>query len=143
VGCLGAALLGYEGFAEFNLNVLAGFDVDPKKIGTSIHGKEVFAMARLPNLAKRMHILIGILTVPAAAAQEAADALIRAGIRAIWNYTPVSLRVPESVVVEDVKLAASLAALSSRLADALRKEPAKSARPKLPLAKESLLWRKK
>jgi redox-sensing transcriptional repressor len=139
-GCLGAALLGYEGFAEFNLNVLAGFDVDLAKIGTQIHGKNIFAMEKLPNLVHRMHVLIGILTVPAAAAQGAADAMILAGIRAIWNYTPARLRVPEGVVVEDVKLAASLAALSSRLAESLRKQPAKFAEAKSPVAKETDLW---
>jgi redox-sensing transcriptional repressor len=141
-GCLGAALLGYEGFGEFNLNVLAGFDVDPAKIGTQIHGKDVFAMAKLPNLVKRMHVLIGILTVPAAAAQEAADAMILSGMRAIWNYTSARLRVPDSVVVEDVKLAASLAALSSRLAESLRKQPVKGMKAKLPVAKETVLWNK-
>jgi redox-sensing transcriptional repressor len=139
-GCLGAALLGYEGFGEFNLNVLAGFDIDPRKIGKSVHGKDVFPMEKLSDLVKRMHVLIGILTVPAAVAQEAADAMILSGMRAIWNYTPVSLRVPGNVVVEDVKLAASLAALSSRLAESLRKEPVKKARVKMPVAKETASW---
>ena len=67
--------------------MLAGFDVDPAKIGTRIHDKDVFAMEKLPDLVKRMHVLIGILTVPAAAAQKAADVMIQSGIRAIWNYT--------------------------------------------------------
>lgn len=142
-GCLGAALLGYEGFAEFNLNVLAGFDVNPAKIGTQINGKDIFAMKRLPNLVKRMHVLIGILTVPSSAAQEAADVMIQSGIRAIWNYTPVKLHVPDSVVVEDVKLAASLAALSSRLADSLRKQPVTIAKTTLPVVKETAPWKKK
>ena len=124
VGGLGSALLGYEGFKEYHLNVLAGFDVDPAKIGTQVHGKEIFALDRLPDLLSRMHILIGILTVPAAAAQEATNTMVRYGIRAIWNYTPVPLLVPDSVIVEDVKLAASLAVLSSRLAGILRKTPA-------------------
>ena len=142
-GSLGGALLGYEGFKEFNLNVLAGFDIDPAKIGTPIHGKDIFPMEKLPNLAKRMHVLIGILTVPAAVAQDVADAMVRAGIRAIWNYTSVQLRVPDSVIVEDVKLAASLAVLSSRLAESLRKQPATNARVKLPAAKETVSWNKK
>jgi redox-sensing transcriptional repressor len=141
-GCLGAALLGYEGFSEFNLKVLAGFDVDPAKIGTQIHGKDIFDMKKLPNLVKRMHVLIGILTVPAAAAQQAADAMFLSGMRAIWNYTPVKLRVPEEVVVEDVKLGASLAVLSSRLADSLRKQSAKSVKVKMPAPKETALWNK-
>ena len=143
-GCLGSALLGYEGFSEFNLNILAGFDTDPNKIGKSIHGKEIFQMEKLPNLVKRMHVLIGILTVPAASAQEAADALVAAGVRAIWNYTAVSLHVPDNVVVEDTKLSASLAALSSRLAESLRKEPVQKTkvRASLPGAKEILSWNK-
>jgi redox-sensing transcriptional repressor len=123
-GGLGSALLGYEGFKEYHLNVLAGFDIDPAKIGTKIHDKEIFAVDKLPDLVHRMHVLIGILTVPASAAQQAADLMVRAGIRAIWNYTPVQLQVPDAVIVEDVKLAASLAVLSSRLAEALRKKPA-------------------
>jgi redox-sensing transcriptional repressor len=121
-GSLGSALLGYEGFKEYHLNLLAGFDADPAKIGTHVHGKEIFAMDKLPDLIHRMHVLVGILTVPAAAAQQVADLMVRAGVRAIWNYTPVQLQVPDSVIVEDVKLAASLAVLSSRLAEMLRKK---------------------
>jgi hypothetical protein len=68
--------------------------------------------------------LIGILTVPAAAAQDAANLMVLSGMRAIWNYTPVKLEVPDIVIVEDVKLAASLAVLSSRLAESLRRNPA-------------------
>ena len=142
-GSLGAALLGYEGFKEFNLNVLAGFDVDPSKIGTRIHDKDIFPMSRFPALVKRMHVLIGILTVPAAVAQEVADLMVEAGVRAIWNYTSVRLRVPESVVVEDVKLAASLAVLSSRLAESLKQQPEKSVNIKLPAMKETAPWNKK
>lgn len=142
-GSLGVALLRYQGFAEFNLNVLAGFDVAPAKIGSRIDGKEIFAMKKLPNLVKRMHVLIGILTVPAAAAQEAAEQMILAGIRGIWNYTPVKLRVPDNVVVEDVKLASSLAALSSRLAEVLRRDPENRVTVKTHVAKETVLWNKK
>jgi redox-sensing transcriptional repressor len=142
-GSLGAALLGYEGFKEFGLNVLVGFDSDPAKVGTQIHGKEIFPMEKLPNLVKRIHVLIGILAVPACVAQEVADLMVEAGIRAIWNYTSMSLRVPDTVVVEDVKLAASLAVLSSRLADSLKKQPVKTARLLLPAVKETVQWNTK
>lgn len=130
VGSLGAALLGYDGFAEYNLNLVAGFDIDPARIGRSIRGKKVFALEKLPDLTRRMRVLIGILTVPDAAAQAAADAMVAAGLRAIWNYTSVHLRAPESVVVEDVNLAAMLAALSNRLTGSLRQWPAQTARIK-------------
>jgi redox-sensing transcriptional repressor len=139
-GGLGSALLGYEGFKEYHLDVLAGFDIDSAKIGTKIHDKEIFPLEKLPDLVHRMHVLIGILTVPASAAQQAADLMVRAGIRAIWNYTPVKLQVPDSVIVEDVKLAASLAVLSNRLADVLRRKPA-PADLGLP-AKEEQTWTK-
>lgn len=124
VGNLGSALLGYEGFKQYRLNILAGFDVDPARIGSAVHGREVFHLDKLPDLARRMHVLVGILTVPAGAAQETANLMVRSGMRAIWNYTPVKLDVPESVIVEDVKLASSLAVLSSRLAEMLRKKRA-------------------
>ncbi|MFZ5833364.1 MAG: redox-sensing transcriptional repressor Rex, partial [Planctomycetota bacterium] len=58
--------------------------------------------------------------VPAKAAQDAANLLVLSGVRAIWNYAPVTLEVPESVIVENVNLSASLAVLSSRLASSLR-----------------------
>lgn len=141
VGGLGSALLGYDGFKEYHLNVLAGFDIDPAKIDTKIHGKEIFALDKLPDLVRRMHVLVGILTVPAAAAQDAANVMVRAGIRAIWNYTPVKLQVPDSVIVEDVKLAASLAVLSSRLADVLRRKPV-GADLATPGDKEEEVWTK-
>jgi redox-sensing transcriptional repressor len=114
-GSMGSALLGYEGFRNSGLNIVAAFDTDPAKIGTRIHGKEVLDWNVFHDLAQRMHILIGILTVPADIAQEVTNAMILAGIRAIWNYTPATLEVPPAIVVEDVRLSSSLAALSSRL----------------------------
>ena len=122
VGSLGRALMGYQGFQEYGLRLVAGFDIDPDKVGVEVHGKDVFPLEKLGELAAEKHILIGVLTVPAAAAQYAAKLMVQAGIRAIWNYTPVTLEVPPFVIVEDVKLSASLAVLSSRLAELLRRE---------------------
>lgn len=122
-GSLGSALMGYEGFREYGLHVLAAFDNDPDKVGKPIHGKEVFPLEKLPDLVSRMHVLIAILTVPARVAQDVANLLVLSGVRAIWNYAPVTLEVPESVVVENMNLSASLAVLSSRLAEALGRPP--------------------
>jgi redox-sensing transcriptional repressor len=122
VGSLGRALMGYQGFQEYGLRLVAGFDVDPAKVGVEVHGKEVFALDQFRERAVEMNVMIGVLTVPAATAQEAAQLMVSSGIRAIWNYTPVTLEVPPSVIVEDVKLSASLAVLSSRLAELLRRE---------------------
>lgn len=119
-GHLGAALMGYQGFGTYGLNIVAAFDADPAKVGTTIHGKEVLPMEKLPNLVERLHLGIGILTVPAAAAQSAANMMILAGIKAIWNFTQVRLQVPPSVIVENEDLSASLAVLSRKLAESLR-----------------------
>jgi len=68
--------------------------------------------AKLPDLIRRLGVRLGIITVPGEAAQEVADAMIAAGIRAIWNFTPVRLQVPKDVLVRNEDLAASLATLS-------------------------------
>jgi len=115
VGNLGSALLGYQGFKESGLNVIAAFDVDEQKVGT-----RVLHVSKLPNLIKRMGIKIGILTVPAQSAQSLADTMIKAGIRAIWNFSPVKLNAPPHVVIQHENLASSLAVLSKKLAGALR-----------------------
>jgi redox-sensing transcriptional repressor len=121
-GSLGTALMGYEGFREHGLNIIAAFDVDERKFGQKIRGKAIMPLPKLPNLAQRMHIHLGIIATPAEGAQEVADLMIQGGIRAIWNFAPVSLKVPEGVIVENVQLSSSLAVLSSKLMDALRAE---------------------
>jgi redox-sensing transcriptional repressor len=118
-GNLGSALAGYGGFADYGLNILAAFDVEKSKIGTRIHDIKVFPLQKLPDLALRLHVHIGILTLPAAAAQTTTDMLVQAGITAIWNFTPVKLIVPQGVIVEKVDLAASLAVLSRSVKEKL------------------------
>jgi len=120
-GSMGSALLGYRKFEQCGLKVVAAFDLDPSKIGTRIHGKHILPLEKLPNLAQRMHILIGIITVPAAEAQAVADLMVQGGIRAIWNFAPVRLRTPEHVIVHNEDLYCSLAMLSQKLFAALEK----------------------
>jgi redox-sensing transcriptional repressor len=114
-GNLGAAILGYEQFKNHGLNIIAPFDNDSEKIGTIIHGKEVMNIEKMPELIRRMHIHIGIIAVPAIAAQQSADILIAAGILAIWNFAPVLLKCPENIIVENVHLSMSLAVLTNSL----------------------------
>lgn len=114
-GNLGLAILGYEGFRDYGLNIVAAFDNDPQKIGREFHGKAVLDQDKMPDLVERMHIQIGVLTVPASVATEIGTLMVLSGIRGIWNFTPVKLDVPESIVVENVNLASSLAVLSNRL----------------------------
>lgn len=114
-GALGTALLGYQGFSDRGLQIVAAFDTDSDKIGKKIHNTEVFPMDRMPELADRMQVHIGVLTVPAASAQESAEALYRAGITGIWNFSPAEIQVPEDVIVQREDLSAGLAVLSVRM----------------------------
>ena len=113
-GKLGCALLGYEGFAEYGLNIVAAFDRTPHE---DMSGKPVYPVDNLPSFCKRNKVLMGIITVPAAHAQEVADRMIECGIKAIWNFAPVHLEVPENIIVQNEDIAASLALLSNRLAE--------------------------
>ena len=117
-GSLGNALLGYAGFEEQNLSIAVAFDSDPGLHGLTLHGVKVRPMEDLPRLARRLGIKLGILTVPAGAAQGCADRLVAAGIRGIWNFSAVQLSVPGSVTVQNVDLAQSLAVLSHAIANA-------------------------
>ena len=115
VGNLGTALLGYQGFEQHGMRIVAIFDANPDLVGKKIHGKTVLDMKKLPELAKRMHIQIGIITATASVAQGIADTMIEGGIRGIWNFTPTKLSVPEHVILQREDLASSLAVLSHRL----------------------------
>ena len=114
-GNLGRALAHYPGFARYGLRIVALFDKDPARIGETVGEHEVLAVARLANLVKRLHIRIGIITVPADAAQDAADELLAAGIRVIWNFAPRKIEVPDDVLIKNEDLAAELATLSHHI----------------------------
>lgn len=121
-GKLGQALLGYGGFEKYGLNIVTGFDVDEYIVGTEIHGKKILHTDKLADIVRKTGIKIAVLTLPAAYAQEMADRLVAAGIRAIWNFSPVTLNLPDNVAVKNENMAASLALLSARLKDILSKE---------------------
>jgi redox-sensing transcriptional repressor len=98
-GNLGSALAKYSSFKDYGLNILAMFDKDPRKIGTTINGKDVFDFTKLANLIRRLNVEIAILTVPKESAQAIANYLAGAGIKYIWNFTPCVLDVPKEVHV--------------------------------------------
>lgn len=116
-GHLGQALLAYGGFAGYGLNILAAFDVREEVVGTEIHGKPVYPMSRLPELTGRLGAHIGIITVPGEGAQNVCDMLVRSGIKAIWNFAPTHLEIPDYIILQNEDIAASLALLSNRLAE--------------------------
>lgn len=115
VGKLGLAMLEYEGYTQYGLNIIAAFDNDPAKVGKTYCRGEILPLDKMANLAKRMHIQLGVITVPGNHAQEVANLMVAGGIRAILNLAPVSLCVPEGVLVHNENLAAGLALLCRHL----------------------------
>ena len=116
-GKLGKALLSYEGFKAYGLNIVAAFDSDCDKLGEDESGKQVLPIDKLENLCSRMKIRLGIITVPAASAQEVCDILVKSGVEAVWNFAPTHLVVPDGVVLKNENMASSLAILSKHLSE--------------------------
>ncbi|HSW35213.1 MAG TPA: redox-sensing transcriptional repressor Rex [Candidatus Limnocylindrales bacterium] len=115
VGHLGYSLALYPGFAPYRLQIIALFDNDPNKVGQLVAERRILAMEKLPSLVKRLHIQMGIITVPATAAQAVVEIMIDAGIKMVWNFAPCRLTVPDGVLVKNEDLAASLAAFSCQI----------------------------
>ncbi len=115
-GKLGQALMGYDGFAEYGLNILAAFDEEPPEAGVTSGGKPIYPMDRLPRFCEQQQMLLGIITVPKEQAQSVCDLLIECGVKAIWNFAPTHLKVPDGILVQNENMAASLAVLSKHLA---------------------------
>jgi redox-sensing transcriptional repressor len=113
-GKLGQALLGYDGFESYGLNILAAFDADPQTNATE-DGKPIYHISQLENFCRANKVLMGIITVPKAHAQAVCDRLIACGIKAIWNFAPVHLEVPDNILVQSENMATSLAVLSMHL----------------------------
>ncbi|MCG8453123.1 MAG: redox-sensing transcriptional repressor Rex [Spirochaetales bacterium] len=115
VGSLGQALLGYGGFANYGMRIVAAFDCNDDITGGSMAQSQIFPIQKLPQLAKRMNVKLGIIAVPQDVAQSVANILVDAGIRGIWNFAPVQLDVPSNVVVRREDLSHGLAVLSYQL----------------------------
>lgn len=122
VGSLGGALLQDNGLSNYGLDVVAGFDVKSELIGTSINNIPIYHVESCANLKQKLDVDIGILTVPIDKAQEVADMMVAGGIKAIWNFTPFRIRVPENVVVQNTSIYAHLAVMYNRLNEQLEKD---------------------
>jgi len=115
VGNLGGALMHDNGLEQFGLKIVAGFDVKYELAGTSINRIPIQHIEKFPELQRQTGVIIGILTVPVDKAQEVSELMIQGGIRAIWNFTPFRIRVPENVVVQNTSIYAHLAVMFNRL----------------------------
>ena len=116
-GELGRALLNYGGFADYGAEIAAAFDIDPARTTPAANGKPVYPMERLEEFLRETPVSIGIITVPAGAAQEVCDRLVASGVRAIWSFAPAQLQTPPNVIVQQENLALSLACLNARRED--------------------------
>lgn len=121
-GQLGRALLSYQNYSDYGVDVIAAFDADESLVGREIAGRPVLSVKRMSSLCRRMKVHIGIITVPAPYAQEACDRLLEGGIQAIWNFAPVHLKVPEEIIVKNEIIAVSLGELSRQLQEKRREE---------------------
>ncbi len=121
-GHLGNALLNYPNFKEMGLSIVAAFDNDPEKIGKKVGYKTIYDIKDLSTMLSIIGAKIAIICVPMEYAQNVTDTAIACGVKALWNFAPTHINVPEGVAIENVNLASSLAVLSHRLNEELSKE---------------------
>lgn len=115
VGSLGAALIQDSGLSRYGLNIVAGFDIDPSIVGTQIHGVPIYDIAQVDRRRPELDAEIAVVAVPVDKAQEVADQLIAAGIKGLWNFTPVRIRVAGDIVVQNTSIYSHLAVMYNRL----------------------------
>ena len=115
VGSLGGALLRDSGLSHFGLEIVAAFDVNPDLVGTTLNGIPIFHSDDFEKKMREYDVNIGVLTVPIEIAQKITDTMVASGIKAVWNFTPFRIRVPEDIVVQNTSLYAHLAVMFNRL----------------------------
>lgn len=115
VGSLGGALLRDSGLTHFGLEIVAAFDVNPELVGTSLNGIPIFHSDEFEQKMAEYQVQIGVLTVPIEIAQQVTNEMVEGGIKAVWNFTPFRIRVPEDIVVQNTSLYAHLAVMFNRL----------------------------
>ncbi len=114
-GNLGRSLINHQPFQELGLNIIAVFDCDLNKIGNFINGIQVKSTKELKKTIRKTNIKTAILTVPASEAEDVALELVKAGVKAIWNFAPVSLQIGNNIVVIYNDISSGAASLICRL----------------------------
>lgn len=114
-GKLGRALLDYDGFAEFGVNIIAGFDCNDKALQIGNGARVILPIKDIEAYCSENDVRLGIITVGMGSAQEVCDKLVASGVKAIWNFAPCALNVPSGVILKQENLALSLAYLNSQI----------------------------
>ena len=114
-GHLGGALLAYSGFSRYGLNIVAAFDSDEKRLGSKIAGCTIKSTRSLRPFVERHKIRLAILTTPVDVSQKLTDRLVAAGVKAIWNFTPARLTVPNDVLVRNEHISMGLSQIAYHL----------------------------
>ena len=122
IGHLGEAIARYEGFRSQGIRIAAVFDSNPAKVGSEINGLLIQDDHQIDNVLREQNIKLAIIAVPAGRAQEVADTLVTAGVRAILNYAPVVIQVPDNVWVRHIDPVAVLHSMTYYLAREEEKE---------------------
>ena len=117
VGSLGSALMRDKGLNRYGLDIVAGFDVNPEVVGSEILSANVYHIDRLREIVASLGVTIAAVTVPFEAAQTVTDIIVSAGIKAIWNFTPCRIQVPNGVVVQNTSIYSHLAVMYNRLSN--------------------------
>jgi redox-sensing transcriptional repressor len=125
VGRLGRAIVQYEGFAPQGFRIVHAFDADPRIVGQEVNGLLVRDARQLEEALAQEPVEIGIVAVPAAAAQEVIERLVRAGVKAILNYAPITARVPRDVQIRRVDPVLALQSMTYYLRQGGQGQPAK------------------
>lgn len=122
VGSLGGSLIHDSGLANYGLNIVAGFDVNPNLAGTTVCGVPILDPSVMVKTIEKLKVEVGIITLPVDHAQEGAEQLINAGVKALWNFTPSRIRAPHGIVITNTSLYAHLAVMYNRLEAQKRSE---------------------
>lgn len=114
-GNLGSALTNYPGFANYNIEIVGIFDNDNQKIGKRIGDLVVLPLDYLERVIKRFSVEIGVICVPKESAQKVAELLVNSGVKAIWNFAPTFIKVPNEIIVKNEDISLGLLSLKHML----------------------------
>jgi redox-sensing transcriptional repressor len=114
-GKLGRALLDYDGFEEFGVKIVAGFDCNNQALTIGKGTREILPIKAIRSYCASHNVRLGIITVGQGSAQDVCDTLVESGIEAIWNFAPCALKVPKGVLLKQENLALSLAHLNNQI----------------------------